>query len=119
MWCPCRWRPPTWPRRNARSTTQVAYAAAANTTTGGVPRPPTPAPPIVGAPSTKGGKNDDAETGDAADEDTEADTEAGTEAGTDEGTEPDADTDADTDTAAGGDDATRAGAAGTDTGAAG
>ncbi|MDQ1318815.1 MAG: hypothetical protein QG655_58 [Actinomycetota bacterium] len=98
---------------------QVAYAAAANTTTGGVPRPPTPAPPIVGAPSTKGGKNDDAETGDAADEDTEADTEAGTEAGTDEGTEPDADTDADTDTAAGGDDATRAGAAGTDTGAAG
>lgn len=77
---------------------QVAYAAAANTTTAGVPRPPAPAPPIVGAPSTKGGKNDDAETGDAADEDTEADTEAGTEAGTDEGTEPDADTDADTGT---------------------
>ena len=34
---------------------QVAYAAAANTTTSEVPQPPKPAPPIVGAPSTKGG----------------------------------------------------------------
>lgn len=41
-------------QRNALDA-QVAYAAAANTTTVEVPRPPKPAPPIVGGPSTKGG----------------------------------------------------------------
>ena len=41
-------------QRNALDA-QVAYAAAANTTTTDVPRPPKPAPPIVANPSTNGG----------------------------------------------------------------
>ena len=95
---------------------QVAYAAAANTTTADVPRPPTPAPPIVGGASTTGGDTDKSRP---ADQDSEKgdDDGAKTKTGdnTDEGTEPDTAAD---NADGGGDDAARIGAADTAPGAA-
>ena len=91
---------------------QVAYAAAANTTTAEVPHPPKPAPPIVAAPSTTGGdtrqaspsSDDNADTDDAKakgkniGDDAEKDTEPGSQEGTDPaGAEPTAQATADPD----------------------
>lgn len=87
---------------------QVAYAAAANTTTAEVPRPPKPAPPIVGGPSTTGGDTDESSPASEDKTDTDGDTDGDADGAkakktggeADEGAEDGADNDA----AAGADD---------------
>ena len=79
---------------------QVGYAAAANTTTGGVPQPPKPAPPIVGAPAAakKVGTNDqsspdsDEATGTDDSDGVAKDRTAAADEGTDSGAQDDAET---------------------------
>lgn len=97
---------------------QVAYAAAANTTTAEVPRPPKPAPPIVGAASTKGGDTDKSSPASEDKTDTDGDADGAkakkADGEADEGAEPGADEDA----AAGAGDPTLEGTADPDLGSA-